>query len=108
MSEYLGIFCRYPELYPSHAVSRRLHEATVWRTFADIQRCVSITVSVFFREKTMNSNSFFLKFQHSTYPFFPFGVSITVSSLFDLMPRCIHPFRGRHDEKKIVYKGGWF
>lgn len=46
--------------------------------------------------------------RHSTYSFFLFVVSSVVSSLFEWMQNCIQRFRGRNDEKILVFKGGWF
>jgi hypothetical protein len=69
---------------------------------------VSSAISVFFREKTMNINRFFLKFQHSTYQFIPSAVSSAVSSLKNCVKSCVQSFEGMNDEKNLVYKGGWF
>jgi hypothetical protein len=38
----------------------------------------------------------------------PSGVSTSVSTIKKLMQWCIHLLEGMNDEKKLVYKGGWF
>jgi len=69
---------------------------------------VSSAVSVFIRQKTINRNRVFSKFQHSTYQFIPSAVSSAVSSLKNCVKSCIQSFEGMNDEKNLVYKGGGF